>query len=134
MATLIFTFDIRSGQVHVESSKFENENFLLKTYLSPPVWFQDSKNVICFVLPHSEILKIGFQKVASLPLPGFWTITQPKIKILAWIFVHLLLAHISVIRIPVFGISKKMISSASIFDKLKFWLFVVKNRNFENPR
>ena len=43
-------------------SHFENQNLPLKTYLSCPVLFQDSKNVICFVVRQLEIPTIDFQK------------------------------------------------------------------------
>ena len=44
--------------------------------------------------------------MTSLPLLGFWAFAQPNIKILAWNFVHRLVAHSSIIYIIHFYIYK----------------------------
>ena len=56
------------GQGHPRSSSgqkrsdFENQQFLFKTYLSCPVFSQDSKNVIYFDVRQLEMPKNAIQK------------------------------------------------------------------------
>ena len=58
--------------------------------------------------------------MTALPLLSFWAIAQPKIKTLASNFVHILVAHGSIIGIPVLWISIKKDFLAFIFEKSKF--------------
>ena len=123
---------LTSGQVKFRSkrSNFENRNLFWKTYLSCPVLSQDSKNVICFILRPLEIPKIEFKVVTSLPLPGFWTIAQPKIKILARNFVQLSLAHSSNIYISFFRYLQKNDFVRIYYWQIKIWFCGVKKQTF----
>ena len=73
MMILIFTFHLRSGQVQVKKGQISNiEIFILKTHLSCPVLSENSKNVICFVVPQLKIPKNrASKKVISLPFLYF---------------------------------------------------------------
>ena len=61
--------------------------------------------------------------MTSLPLPGFWAIAQIKIKILAWIFVHLLLAYSYIIRIPFYWYLENVWFFGIYFEKNWFFYF-----------
>ena len=122
MVTLIFTFDVRSGQVQVKKVQILKIKILFKkTYLSYPVLSDDSKkwHLICRTTFRNS--KNRASKVTSSLLLGFWVIVQPKIKIFAWNFVHLLVTNSSIMCIPFMEIYK-----ISDFLKILFCFFVSK--------
>ena len=83
MVALIFIFDPSSGQVQAITGQISKLKTFFQTYLSYPVLSQDSKNVICFDVRQLGMSKNAIQKVTLSPLPSFWVIAQPEIKILA---------------------------------------------------
>ena len=118
MVTLIFTFDLRSGQVQVEKVKFLKSkiSFSLESFLS--IFVLGFQKCHFYVVRQLQIQKIEFQKMTSLPLSGLWANTEPKIKILASNFVHLLLVHSSITPIPLFWIFSEFLSLLTfIFEK-----------------
>ena len=67
--------------------------------------------------------------MTSLPLLGFWAIAQPKRKILAWNFGHLLITHSSMICIYGFWIYvKKRLLKHLFFWKIDIVIFWVKSQ------
>ena len=106
--TIIFTYDPRSGQIQVKKGQnLKPKNFFLKhTYL---LWYclRIPKKSFVLMFDNWKCQKSRFKKVTSAPLHGFWSIAQPKIKILAGNFVHLLLVHSSILYIPGFEIPLK---------------------------
>ena len=72
--------------------------------------------------------------MTSLPLPGRWAIAQPKIKILAWNFVQLLMAHSSIAYIPFLYPQHFQFCWHFFVKNRNFDFWGSKARNFENPR
>ena len=102
-------------------SHFENQNFPLKTSISSSFVSGFQKcHLFCRT---TEIPTIDFHKMTSLPLPGRWAIAQPKIKILAWHFVQLLLARSSIVYIPFFISSTFWILLVFVLWKIEILIF-----------
>ena len=66
MVAFIFRFDSRNDQYKVKlsqkTSNFQDQKFLLKTYVSCPVLSQNSKNVIYFYERQFKMSKIALKK------------------------------------------------------------------------
>ena len=77
--TLIFIADPRSGKVQVKKGQVSKLKIfsLTNTYLVQ-FYLRIQKMSLVLTQDNYKFTKIGFKKVTSSPLPGFWAIAKPK--------------------------------------------------------